>query len=128
MIDIENQAMHRAYLETRLGCTLEPDAQFIAHVEPYGVVGFERWNGDDVEMHYTGERGFLTRGFLRSLARYVFVQLGCERVTGRIPADRPLAAALGKRLGFTHEGTLRRGHNGNDILIFGMLKEECRWL
>lgn len=128
MIDVDRQAEHRAYLESRLGCTLADDAQFIANTKPYGVAGFERWNGSDVEVHYTGERGFLTRAFLRALARYVFDQLGCERITGRIPADRPMAACLGKRLGFTHEGTLRRGHAGTDILIFGMLKEECRWL
>jgi len=128
VIDVEHQELHRAYLEERLGCTLEPDAQFIANTSPYGVAGFERWNGSDMEVHYTGERGFLTRSFLRALARYVFLQHECDRLTGRIPADRPDAAKLGLRLGFTHEGTLRRAHNGADILIYGMLKEECRWL
>jgi RimJ/RimL family protein N-acetyltransferase len=119
---------HREYLEARLGYTMQPDSVFIANSKPYGVAGFERWTGEDIEVHYTGERGFLTRAFLRALARYVFVQLGCRRITGRIPSDRPLAARLGLKLGFTHEGTLRKAHNGTDILIFGMLKEECRWL
>lgn len=128
MLDCEHQALHRAYLESRLGCTLQPDAQFVANVSPYGVAGFERWNGSDVEMHYAGEPGFFTRRFMRGLAQYVFLQLGCDRVTGRIPADRPKGAEIARRAGWTHEGTLRRGHQGTDILIFGMLKEECRWL
>lgn len=128
MIDVEHQEIHRAYLEQRLGCALSPDAQFIATTSPYGVAGFERWNGSDVEVHYGGEPGFLRKQFLRALARYVFVQLGCDRLTGRIPANRPDAIKLGERLGFTHEGTLRRAHAGTDILIYGMLKEECRWL
>ena len=128
MIDVEHQDLHRAYLEDRLGYTFQPDAVFIATVSPYGAAGFERWNGSDIEVHYGGEPGFLRRPFLRAMARYVFVQLECDRITGRIPADRPEAAKLGLRLGFKHEGTLRRAHKGTDILIYGMLKEECRWL
>jgi len=128
MIDCENQAKHRAYLEAKLGVTLHPDAQFIANVEPYGVAAFERYTGDDIEMHYGGEPGFLTRKFIRSIAIYVFRQLGCNRLTGRVPAFRPKGAEMALRIGFTHEGTLRQAINGEDVLIFGMLKEECRWL
>jgi RimJ/RimL family protein N-acetyltransferase len=128
MIDVKRQDLHRAYLQKRLDYILQPDAQFIATTDPYGVAGFERYNGSDIEVHYGGERGFLRKSFLRACARYVFLQLGCDRITGRIPANRPQAIRLGERLGFRHEGTLRRAHQGTDILIFGMLKEECRWL
>ena len=128
MIDLHHQELHRAYLQQRLGCTLEPTAQFIANTAPYGVAGFERWNGSDIEIHFAGERSFLTRAFLRACALYVFQQLGCDRVTGRLPADRPKGKVIAERVGFKHEGTIRRGHNGADILIYGMLKEECRWL
>jgi len=129
MIDCANQSLHRAYLQQRLdNYALEPTAQFIATTTPYGVAGFERYTGSDVEVHYGGERGFLRKSFLRACARYVFVQLQCDRITGRIPANRPEAIRLGERLGFRHEGTLRRAYKGTDILIFGMLKEECRWL
>ena len=128
MIDLVHQTLHRAYLQQRLDYILQPDAQFIATTEPYGVAGFERYTGSDIEVHYGGERGFLRKSFLRACARYVFLQLGCDRITGRIPANRPQAITLGERLGFRHEGTLRRAHQGTDILIYGMLKEECRWL
>lgn len=128
MIDLVHQDLHRAYLQQRLDYILQPDAQFIATTEPYGVAGFERYTGSDIEVHYGGERGFLRKSFLRACARYVFLQLGCDRITGRIPANRPQAITLGERLGFRHEGTLRRAHQGTDILIYGMLKEECRWL
>ena len=128
MIDLHHQGLHRAYLESRLGCALVSDAQFIANTRPYGVAAFERWNGSDIEVHFSGERGFLTRSFLRCCALYTFVQLGCDRVTGRLPANREAGRKIAERVGFTHEGTIRRGHNGTDILIYGMLKEECRWL
>lgn len=128
MIDCENQAKHRAYLEAKLGAKLQPDAVFIANVEPYGVAAFERWTGDDVEFHYGGEKGFLTRAFIRMCAAYIFLQLGCRRVTGRLPAFRPKGGEMALRVGFKHEGTLRQAINGEDVLIFGMLKQECRWL
>ena len=120
---------HREYLQKQLGCELQPDAVFIANEEPYGVAGFERYTGEDIEIHFIGEPGFLTRAFLRCIAAYAFDQLGCNRITGRVPAGRSLAARrnLGKRLGFTHEGTLRKAHDGQDILIYGILREECKW-
>ena len=119
---------HREWLERTIGATLEPTAQFLANSEPYGVVGFERYTGDDVEVHVAGERGFLTRRFLRALAHYAFNDLGCARVTGRVPDFRPASLDVGLRLGFRHEGTLRRAHKGADFHILGMLREECRWL
>jgi RimJ/RimL family protein N-acetyltransferase len=128
MIDCENQAKHRAYLEAKLGITLQPDAQFIANAEPYGVAAFERYTGDDVEFHYSGEPGFLTRPFIRACARYIFNQLGCARVTGRASAFRPKGIEMAMRVGFKHEGTLRQAYKGTDIYVFGMLREECRWL
>ena len=128
MIDLEHTWLHRKYIESALKCGLQPDAVFIANTKPYGVAAFERWNGSDIEIHFAGERGFLSRTFLRSCAHYVFTQLGCDRVTGRLPAIRPQGKVIAERIGFVHEGTLRRGHNGTDILIYGMLKEECRWL
>ena len=86
---------HREWLERTIGATLEPTAQFLANSKPYGVVGFERYTGDDVEVHVAGDRGFLTRRFLRALAHYAFNDLGCARVTGRVPDFRPASLDVG---------------------------------
>ena len=32
------------------------------------------------------------------------------------------------RLGFVLEGTMRRGFTNDDCVIYGMLREECRWI
>lgn len=122
MISFGNE--HRAYIEARTGATLAPDAQFIAHLSPYGVVAFERWTGFDIEAHFAGERGFLTPLMLRTLANYVFGQLGCDRVTGRIPASRTDAIEVVKRIGFVPEGRIRKAHQGEDFIVLGLLKEE----
>ena len=47
MIDLEHQELHRAYLQQRLGCELQPDAQFIANTSPYGVSAFERFTSPE---------------------------------------------------------------------------------
>lgn len=119
---------YRPYLEKRTGARLERDAVFIANTHPLGVAGFERWNGSDVEAHFAGERGFLTRSFLRTLARYVFDQLGCDRVSGRIPVSRRESLVTAGRIGFIPEGYIRRAHKGEDFVLVGLLKEDCRWL
>lgn len=44
------------------------------------------------------------------------------------PENAPLEATV-RRLGFVYEGFLRRGLDGlRDALLFGMLREDCRWL
>jgi RimJ/RimL family protein N-acetyltransferase len=72
---------------------------------------------------------WLTRPFLAAVFRYPFEQLGVRRVTARIGANNPKAKKFLESLGFTHEGTIRKGWEPNiDLLVYGLLKEECRFL
>jgi RimJ/RimL family protein N-acetyltransferase len=74
-------------------------------------------------------RRWLTRPFLVAVFRYPFEQLGVRRVTARIGANNHKAKRFLESLGFTHEGTIRQGWEpGIDLLIFGLLKGECRFL
>jgi hypothetical protein len=69
-------------------------------------------------------RAFLGEGF-----RYPFEQLGCKRVTGLVPARNEVAARFDEHLGFIYEGRIRQVlPNGDDLLVYGMLREECRFL
>lgn len=66
---------------------------------------------------------------LRQLFLYPFVQLRCRRMTTITTADNEAARSLDERLGFVHEGTLRKIFPGDvDGIVYGMLREECRWL
>lgn len=69
------------------------------------------------------------RGILAGLFWYPFEQLGLARVTAIAErSNQPVRAFLG-RLGFREEGVMRRAfRNGNDAVIYGMLREECRWI
>ena len=95
-----------------------------------GVV-YNLYNGPSVCMHVAAEPGnrWLTKDFLFTVFAYPFIQLGCNRVTGLVRVDNIEARRFDEHLGFVQEGIIRRGaDDGTDMILYGMLKEECRWL
>lgn len=83
-----------------------------------------------IDIHCASAGGkWLTRPFLAAVFRYPFEQLKVRRVTARIGADNPGAERFLRHLGFMHEGTIRKAWGPNtDLLVFGLLKDECRFL
>lgn len=87
--------------------------------------------GVDIRMHIAGAHGepWLSRSILNALFYYPFVELGLRRITYPIAASNAASLKLARHFGTVHEGTIRHGWlNGDDLLVFGMLREECRWL
>lgn len=79
---------------------------------------------NSVEMTIAAEGRWAHRRTLKVFFSYAFDNLNCRRVTAVMRSPGFL-----ERLGFTHEGTLRKGYpNGDDMLVYGMLREECRWI
>lgn len=104
---------------------LEKDGELLA------VVVYNLFSGADIAMHIAAVPGrrWMTRDFLRVAFRYPFVQLKCRRVTGYVPASNADALRFDLHLGFVQEGRMREAlPNGEDVLVLGMLKRECRWL
>ncbi len=84
---------------------------------------------DDIELTVasTGP-GWASRRFLHAIAYTVFVTNKAKRLTAYVAAsNEPSERALVKA-GFKREGTKRRAMNGEDVHLYGMLREECRWL
>jgi len=70
-----------------------------------------------------------TRQVFWTTFAFAFLQLGCRRVSARVNASNKRARRLIEGAGFVLEGLLRSaGHDHGDVLIYGMLREECRWL
>ena len=66
---------------------------------------------------------------LRVIFEYVFIQLGCVRLTVSIAKKNKRPRRLAEGLGFKYEGNLRKGFDGvEDCIIYGMLHSECRWI
>lgn len=69
------------------------------------------------------------RDVVHALFAYPFLQLGCIRLGCIVSAGNKRAQKLGEGLGFKLEGRMRFGYDGvNDGLMYGMLREECKWL
>jgi RimJ/RimL family protein N-acetyltransferase len=70
-----------------------------------------------------------TKGVLRVILGYPFDTIGCRRVTCIIGRKNKRSRRLVEGLGWKLEGTCRRAWDGKqDAMIYGMLREECRWI
>jgi hypothetical protein len=68
-------------------------------------------------------REFLVHGF-----SHPFIRLGLVRVTGLIPSNHAKSNRVARHIGFVLEGRKREAFPGCDILVWGMLRRECRFI
>lgn len=95
-----------------------------------GVV-FDGYTEAGMNIHVAALEGrhWLSKEFLYAVFAYPFIQLKCNRVTGLVRADNFKAQKLDEHLGFVKEGLIRQGcSDKTDMILYGMLKEECRWI
>ena len=69
-----------------------------------------------------------TRSVLYSLFAYPFIQCDANRLLVTCDESNDKAMKMNKQLGFTPEGILRQMYYPNDAIIWGMLKDECKWI
>ncbi len=78
---------------------------------------------------YTISPRWCSRRVLRFIFDMAFRRLGCRRISLMADASNRRCLSLVKRMGFEEEGCLRAFRdNGEDGIILGMLKSECRWI
>lgn len=110
-----------------------PDAPSIGLLENGRIVGgvvYTMYTGNGIMMNVAGGyKGWINRAFIRAAFAYPFKQLGCTRVSGLVRVDNFAAQKFDERLGFKREGVIRRGDDdGTDLIMYGMLREECKWI
>lgn len=70
-----------------------------------------------------------SRRAIGAFFRYPFIDLEMRRVTAAVASDNAPSLKMMDQLGFKAEGVIRHGYDGfRDAVVFGMLREECRWL
>lgn len=107
------------------GVGLENDGALVA-----GVL-FERINACNAWIHIALASGWLhgSRQFLRTCFAYPFTQLKLKRLSGYVEAKNHAARTLDEHLGFKQEAVLHgAAHDGGDILIYVMHREDCRYV
>lgn len=135
MISRVDNPHDRAFLEEQVEIRLAQIDRCLAactdDLKSYVVLGFQHYNGHDMELSIAtnGGRTWATREFLRTAFSYVFDDCGCHRCTVRVREDNTQSLELVKRLGWKQEGVLREAvKTGENLIIFGMLRQECRWI
>lgn len=90
---------------------------------------FHDWNGSNIETTIFGR---LTRQTVKELMRYVFVQLGANRLTARTKRSNKRMQKICLKMGFLHEAVQPRffgSHKRDDAVVFRMMREHAeRWL
>ena len=94
-----------------------------------GVI-YNHFGGAGVCAHIGAIPGgrWMTRGFLHAMFDYPFGQLGKRRITALVSRKNRRARRFAENLGFKYEGTVRHALQTDDLILYGMLREECRFL
>jgi RimJ/RimL family protein N-acetyltransferase len=95
-----------------------------------GGAVYHNFRGHDIEVTVAFEDPrWALPGTLRALFAYPFETLRCARMTAVVARKNKRSRRLTEGLGFRLEGVARRAIDGKqDAMIYGMLREECRWL
>ncbi len=99
--------------------------------EILAAVVYESFDRVSVCCHIAGVHGsrWMTRPYLSAIFEYPFNFLKVERITVCVAADNCDSCRLVEHMGFKREGLVRRGApDKGDLIIYGMLREECRFL
>lgn len=96
-----------------------------------GVAVFDTFGSSDCMLHLAsdGKPGWMTRDFIRLVMTYPFIQCRFARITSEVSSLNIASLKLTRHFGWVEEGRRRNaGQDGEDTVLFGMLRRECRWL
>lgn len=95
-----------------------------------GVVFNEFRPPQDVRGHIAvADKGWANKEVLREIFAFPFEELGFHRITAVISKKNKKAQNIVRKMGFKYEGNLRQAMaDGDDAIIYGILKEQCKWL
>lgn len=69
-----------------------------------------------------------SRLVMEAFFHYPFVQLGCKSVFICVRRKAKKTRKFVEKVGFKFSGLLRRGFGTEDMVIYDMLQNECRWI
>lgn len=124
---------HFTWLSERIHYTPKADFRAIEAVddstgEIVGMVGFDHWWPNSVQMHWAGS-GARARALIRPAFSYPFDECARDVVLGFTRAGLVRECDFVLRLGFREAHRIEDGWaKGEDMVVFEMRKHECRWL
>jgi RimJ/RimL family protein N-acetyltransferase len=124
---ISNNELAKKFVDGVLGCKLCSPFTGLVVLENGNILGAVVLNnyekGLSVDLTVAGYGAFGIRE-VRTIARYIFVQLGVQRITAVVRRDNYRVRKTLRSLGFILEGQLRRRYKDCDGLLYGITREE----
>lgn len=126
-----------AYLASKVGVT---PFDLVGHMpfevvsvtrvgRPMGAIMYLNYRGTSIEMIGAGEPGWLTRGSLRAMFGYPFLQLKCWTVIVNVKRSNVKSRKLVQKLGFVELGVIESGPSkSDDVILYKMTRDRCIWL
>lgn len=99
--------------------------------EILAAVVYESFDRVSITCHIAGVHGsrWMTKQYLWTIFNYPFEQLKVARINVCVADSNAASKALVEHMGFQKEGQIRKGApDGGDLIVYGMLREECRFL
>ena len=79
-------------------------------------------------IHCAGEgKRWINREFIFVVFDYVFRQLNCQVVINPVDSSNLASLKFTEHIGFTKAIEIKNGCGDNDLVLFTMQKEDCRW-
>lgn len=126
-----------AWAESRIdGGRFRPDARAIGLLEDYGrricaavIYDTHSTTGCFVSVASDGTGHWITREFIIHAFAYPFLQCGYSRISAIVSEHNADSLRFTRHFGWVEEGRMRgAGNKGEDCVLFGMLREECRFI
>jgi hypothetical protein len=94
------------------------------------VLVYDTFSAADCHMHIASDDSatWMVRASPAIAFAYPFIQLKLRRVTAPIPATNAHTIAFAKKLGFEEEGICKHALPNDDVVILGMIRENCRFI
>lgn len=96
---------------------------------PVAACLFEGHNGASVMVHIASEgKNWVNREFLWFISYYPFEQLRVKKVLAPVASDNTASIRWTEHFGFKLEATLKDATPKGDLLIYSLVREDCKWL
>ncbi len=84
------------------------------------------YNGSNIELTAYAPR-LMRLGHMRFLAKYIFGQLQCRRISARTSRSNKITQRTLLRSGFKWEGVLRDFYPQGDAILYRLSRDDCKW-
>jgi RimJ/RimL family protein N-acetyltransferase len=81
-------------------------------------------------LHCAGDgKNWMTRSFIKAVFRYIFIQLKCKVIISPVESENEKAIKFISHIGFKDAYRIKNGgSNGQDLIIFEMQIENCKYI